>query len=91
VPGAFLANLFADAAVAECLAFHEHAGVSYFNKERIEGMTRALAPAALLSVQRAGRLDRRSVREIFEAGDRLLAAAEACGYRVAGMIERSER
>jgi len=88
--GAFLSDLFADPAALECLAVHEHAGVFYFNKERFEDLARALAPAALLSVRRAGRLDERSVRRIFDAGDRLLAAAEACGYRVAGMLERSE-
>ncbi|MFH1681014.1 MAG: alpha-amylase, partial [Candidatus Eisenbacteria bacterium] len=83
---AVLGSLFADPAAAEYLVIHEHEGVSYLIEERLEGLTRALVPAALLSLRRSGRLDDRSARAVSDAANRILAAGETAGYRVAGLL-----
>ncbi len=83
-----LALLFADPRVRQFLQVHWSDGVEWFNRERFELLVQwlylmAIIPLGTVSVNKTA-LVREMVR-LHAAAQELVAAAEACGYRVAVM------
>jgi hypothetical protein len=74
--------------VAEFLLIHEHAGVHWLNKERLERFVQSLIPAALLTLCEEDRLKSDAIDRVLEAGDRVVRAAAETGYRVAEMLRK---
>jgi glycosidase len=86
--GSRLARAFQDPSVAEFLLIHEHAGVHWLNKERLERFVQSLIPAALLTLCEEDRLKSDAIDRVLEAGDRVVRAAAETGYRVAEMLRK---